>query len=536
MNRSTPRRGDDQNPGPDAPPAASASPATSARTRRDVAFDLPTRVLRAAVPATLAAGFLALYPSIAPRIIERLGDGFQPWLVTVYVSSLVLLFVIDAWMRDRRILRLRMESHDAQRAAVAERQRAEDLRFVVDVASEMNGRERLESALLQVLYRLRDAFPFEVGYVFLREGEGALVRRGVCPLTAVVSRRAESLAKQTLEMNAFPHPNPICRFGEPDRAEAVTCPIRVQDEVIGVIVLEQPGELREHDQSRLLAVADRLGASLNGIRLLAEVEARERALRHAYRELRTTARQLARSAALEQAQGVARAVSEVMEGPTSAILAELARLRDDGALKVSATARRRVEQVRARALEIREQTAELRRLAGQTGRLSEQDVNDATIGAVDLVLPDLKRSGIELRVALGHDLPPVRVDEGVLVQVVTRVLRRARASLRRAPGTRLISIETRSAGRGVRVVVRDNSSGSSALRFDQFLRGAAGGDGTGAAGPGGSKLRRALRELDRDVFRGDLDAHGILVESSERIGEGRQWTVWVRGLPSGTRL
>lgn len=485
------------------------------------------------MPAALAAGFLALYQPISPAIVDRLGPGFSPMLVAAYVATLVGLFAADAWIRDRRLFRLQIAATDAERSAREERQRSDDLRFVIDVAAALNGRERLESSLLRVLERVREVFPFDVGYVFLLEGERSLIRRGICPITAYPSRRAEQLAAQTLEMMAFPQPNPICSFGDPDHADAVTCPIWVQEDIIGVIVLEQPGELRESAQARLLAVADRLGASLNGVRLLDEVEARERTLRHAYRELRASGRSLARSAAREEAQQLGLAVHEILDGPTSAGLAELSRLRDDLDrldLPAGAAPRRRIERIRLQIKEIQAHADELRDLSSRPGPVTEQEINDAVVGVIDLVIPDFKRAGIEVRISLANTLPSLRFDEGALANVLNRVLRSARASLRSTPSPRRLSIETTPAGRGVKVVIRDNSAGAGSRGIDELVR-----RPTHRA-PGASLLRNVLRETDRDLLRGDMTQSGISVHTQEELGTGRQWTVWVRGIPAGSVL
>ena len=105
--------------------------------------DLARRMLRALVPAVLAGGFMALYPAIAERVVERYGRGFEPRWVALYVTVLVALFLVDAWVRDRRLARLREEAQRERERAEAAHQRAEALRLLLDVAAALAAGDRL---------------------------------------------------------------------------------------------------------------------------------------------------------------------------------------------------------------------------------------------------------------------------------------------------------------------------------------------------------------------------------------------------------
>lgn len=495
------------------------------------ASDLPTRALRALVPTSLALGIIALYPPISDRVVLRLGPGFRPSLVALYVATLVSLFLLDAWMRDRRLSKVRARASRAERRADLQNQRAEELRFVLDVASELNGRDRIESSLFRVLERLRTEIPFTTGHVFIRESDnGQLQRRGICPLTTVPSERSERLAHQTVDLEAYDNKNPVCLYGPAERPDAVGCVIRFQDQVIGVLVLEGVRARRETDQTRLLALADRLGASLNGMRVLATVEARERVLRHAYQELRLSGRRLARSTTLEEGAKIGRAAAEALREPLESALGELRRL------KRLVAPEHRSEAFNSCADALRGQLErlgacrqELRDLGNRAGRPGEVAVNEALIAAVDLVLPDLKRSGIDLRLSLARDLPEIHMDEGILVHFLTRILRRERAFLRRAQLPRILMIETRPYGEGVKMLLRDNSAGLAREAPAGLLV-------PPASAAAHSPLHLALKQQERSDLGGNLDAHGISVELAPELGNGLTWIVCLRGVSAGSLL
>ena len=389
----------------DREPARQGRQPTTSWGRR--AGDLRTPLLRALVPAALAIGIIALYPPISDAVVERLGTGFRPQLVSIYVATLVGLFLLDAFARDRRVRKTRERAARAELRAERQHQRAEELRFVLDVAGELNGRDRIESSLFRVLARLHEEIPFTHGHVFLRSPSNTLERRGIWPLTSSPTDRSEKLAEQTVDIETYDNDNPVAVYGPVDRPDAVACAIRFQEAVIGVLVLEGIPALREHDQPRLLALADRLGASLNGVRVLSEVESRERLLRHAYQELRHSGRRLARSAAITQASLVGRAAREAIAEPLRTAALELARLkRSVPPEHRTAAFKRGLEVMEASLHRLDDCSDELRALSEEVGDPDDLLVNEALVAAIDLVAPELKRSQIDLRLSLDRDPPP----------------------------------------------------------------------------------------------------------------------------------
>ncbi len=480
------------------------------------------RLLRALVPAALAGGIMALYPAISETVVERLGRGFEPRLVTLYVATLVGLFLLDAWARDRRFERIRAAAVQAEARAEFERVRADELRLVLDVARELERRDRIESALLCVLEKVRERIPFATGCVYLKDSDSAaLVRRGVCPLTAAVPREAQRCAEEALAAAASLGAGGV--RSDAVRAGMHACLVRAGGDAVGAIVLCGAGDLAEHEQAQLLAVADRLGAALNGLRLLDELEGKERALRRAYRELRVSGSRLARARAMEQATVVGQAADSALSGPIAAALEAVRRIaRGLGSGDAVSPIAANLERLKGCLLQIRECCAELKNLGRRGGRPSRQQVNDALVAALDLAVPDLKRAGIEVRLALGRDLPEILMDAGMLERLLARLLRRARAALRRAPLPRRLSIETRSYGAGVSIVLRDNSAGLSSRGVEEMVQGS-------KREADASQFERALRHAERSLFAADAAAHGVSIDTDEQIGEGRTVTVHLRG-------
>lgn len=469
----------------------------------------------------LAAGVVALYPAIAGKVVDRLGRGFESHLVAVYVGTLVGLFLVDTWARDRRLERLRQAAFDATRQAEGMHQRAEELRFVLDVAAGLDGEDGVESALLHALERLRERVGFATGYVYLRDrSSGRLARRGMAPLTARPSARALAFATRTLRAGAAAGESRVHVDGTDEGLLAG--PIVAQGDVIGLIVLEGAHGTGEADHARLMAVADRLGAALNTFRLLEELAAKERALRQANRELRMTGTRLARTSARAEATAVGIAASTAIDRPTEDALEAARQVERDLPVEAAAAVRGRLRRLRDDLLELRRLGSELRELGRRVGQPTEVQVNDALVAAIDLMVPDLKRAGIEVRMALDPRLAAVRIDEGILVHLFTRALRNARRSLRRAARPRRLDLETGPYGEGVKVVLRDNSAGVGSGGVERVVHRAPSEDGT-------ANLQEAVRKSGRELLHADLRAHGVTVETHEVPGEGRTLTICLRG-------
>jgi hypothetical protein len=499
--------------------------------------DVARRLLRALVPAVLAGGFMALYPAIAERVVERYGRGFEPPFVALYVTALVVLFLADAWVRDRRLARLRAEAQRERDRAEAAHQRAEALRLLLDVAAALETDERLEAALANALGRASSSLSFQRAAVYLAEQRsGRLSRRGVWPLTASFDAAEHEAANATFrtlrdgdatrgaqadDTRPGPAVLAIASTSEGNSEPARVCVLlRARGEPLGLLVCEGIEAAAEDTAARLGAIADRLAMAVLGKRLFAELEAKERALRHAYRELRTSGRNLARSRAAEEAGIVGHAAAAALSEPLRRALDDARALRAEFAgYGGFESGRGLLEHLVARLKEMRSSLGELRRVGDGADDARPLDVNDVLVSALDLALPGLRRAGIEARLALSDRIDPVVSDEAMLQRVIQRALSASRASLRRAPAPRRLMVETRRFGDGVRISITDNGPG---------LRPRSGQPASRAS----SSLKEALSQSSKSFQRNRLRSAGISVRQSETVGVGRTTTIVVNPRPT----
>lgn len=462
------------------------------------------------VPASLAGGIVLLYPSIADEVVARFGVGFRPGLVAIYVVTLVLLFLVDATLRDRRLLELDRKALAAERRAESESVRARELGLILDLGSILEREERLECALVGVLERLRQETPFSCAAIYAPDPVSlALVRRGVCPLTALPSPGAEALARRVCAESALGAPPAL----DPSGSD-VALPLVHKGETLGALVLEGVTQLSQAEETRLRAAAERIASALAGRRLLHDLDAKERALRQAWHELRNSGRQLARSAAETEAAAVAEAAGHAVLEP-----ARDAR-RDLRAIRRSLVERDADECGLAR---IDERLAVLEAIAKDllkrgdvVAAPSRVDLNDLVVAAVDLVTPELRRAAIDVRMRLDHELQPVQVAEGALYHVVVKLLRRSRAELRGSPGPRRLEISTRRGGEAGRIEIRANSAGV-------------------APKPDSDPIRKDRNEKDLEWSRPShwkvlLRTAKVRVRQRRTLGEGTTFTITIPGV------
>jgi hypothetical protein len=414
--------------------------------------ELAQRLLRMAVPATLAGGIVALYPAIADRVVAQLGPGFRPGLVALYVATLVTLFLLDGFLRDRRLARMRRVAERAERSAEVERERARELSLVLELGSALESADRLETGLLDALERLRREVPFTCGAVYLIEdGFRSPQRRGICPLTALPSEAALAALERAGESGE-------ARFETEGAAAACAAvPLKARGETLGFLLCEGLPSLDAATRSRSLAAADRIASAVAQLKLLAEVEDKERALRTAWQELRLSGQRLARQSAKAETAAFAAEAGEMLARPATDALRELGRLRRS--LRANGELPPELARVEEKVETIRQRAEELLARGHRRERPRDVVVNDLVVAAVDLVLPELKRARIEVRLAFDRGLTTVQVAEGPLFHLLVRLLRRLRSELRRAPSPRRLFLETQVLGAGARIRLRANTAG-----------------------------------------------------------------------------
>ncbi len=414
--------------------------------------DLTTRVFRMLVPASLAGGIVALYPAIADSVVAKFGPGFRPGLVAIYVATLVLLFLADAALRDKRQSWLARVAAQAEKRAEGEMQRSRELCLMLDLASALEGDERLESALLSALERLRVDVPFNFAAVFAAEGDGpGLHRRGICPLTMQLPERlADQLTRLTGEGE-----NGLYRLESQEPTIAVS--LRTGGTQIGFLVVEGADVANEVVTRRLRAAADRLAAAMATRRLISDLHSKEKSLRLAWRELRMSGQRVARSTARAETAALAERCGDTLLEPLREARTELRQLRRS--LTASDVADPRLDRIEKRLGEIERRTLDLIASSRFDEPTKSIDLNEVVVAAVDLVAPELTRARVEVRMRLDPALDKIVAAEGPLHHVLVRVLRRLRAELRHTPGPRRLEIETAAAGAGARILLKANSAG-----------------------------------------------------------------------------
>jgi hypothetical protein len=478
-------------------------------------LDFATRGLRMLVPASLAVGVIALYPAIAPTVVARFGPGFEPRFVGLYVATLVSLFLIDTALRDRRLGRLAHTARAAERRADGEAERAHELELMLDLASALEGEARLESALTAALDRLRIDLPFECATVFAPDStSGALIRRGICPLTALPSAAAELAAREAFAAGAGESPT------EHAATRLVVIRLMAQGIAVGTLVLEGIDELSATARTRLRAAGDRIAATIAARRLVAELDAKERALRQAWHELRHSGRRLARSAADAEAAAVAEAAGNAIVEPVRELRREARKLRR--ALEAGNPDSATLDHLERGLADLETRGDEFLNRSEWLEPCRAVDINDLIVAAIDLVTPELKRSHVEVRMRFDSELGTVETAEGPLYHVVVRLLRRLRAELRRSPLPRRIEISTRAAGTGARLELKANTAG---------LSGPSRADSKSSKNISDNSLRRS----SRSAWQRLLKAARVSIRQERALGLGHVFTLTLPG-KKGARL
>lgn len=90
--------------------------------------------------------------------------------------------------------------------------------------------------------------------------------------------------------------------------------------------------------------------------------------------------------------------------------------------------------------------------------LEEENVGELVTASVDATRRELSRHGVRVELEVESDVPPVRVDDGQIRQVLFNLMRNAREAM---PGGGTIRVAVRRGGEGVDVLVDDDGEGMS---------------------------------------------------------------------------
>jgi two-component system, NtrC family, sensor kinase len=150
-------------------------------------------------------------------------------------------------------------------------------------------------------------------------------------------------------------------------------------------------------------------------------------------------------------------------------------------------------------------------------RLEEEDIAEVVREACDFMRGDLRRHGVEARLELGRELPPVRVDEAQIKQALFNLLRNAREAMP-GGGTVVVGVREgdRSNGGGVEVTIDDEGTGidpeTRERLFEPFFTTKSHGTGLGLA-----------------ITRQIVEAHGGRLDCSARQEGGTRFVVHLPG-------
>lgn len=172
-------------------------------------------------------------------------------------------------------------------------------------------------------------------------------------------------------------------------------------------------------------------------------------------------------------------------------------------------------------------------------RLEDENIGDIVREACDFVRADMARNGVELRLSIQPDLPPVKADEAQLKQALFNLLRNAREAMDKAidkardkagdrgqahasAGTIDVRLERGAAG-GVLITVEDEGAGikpaARARLFEPFFSTKSHGTGLGLA-----------------ITRQIVQAHGGSISCEAREQRGTRFSIHLPEAASGERV
>ena len=105
-----------------------------------------------------------------------------------------------------------------------------------------------------------------------------------------------------------------------------------------------------------------------------------------------------------------------------------------------------------------------------TEQKTHLDINKEIRSVLAIVRSDLREQGIESRVSLGRDLPPVTANEVQLQQVILNLVMNASESMI-AEKSRILSVESKATGPDrVRVSIADTGSGIDPANIERIFK------------------------------------------------------------------
>ena len=289
-------------------------------------------------------------------------------------------------------------------------------------------------------------------------------------------------------------------------------PLKFSGEVIGTLTVQDDRANRAfsgEDVKTLELLSPQVTVFIRNARLYQELEERIEAQRVAEERLVRSARL---AAVGEMAAGVAHELNNPLTTVTGFAELILDELPKDAAYKAD------LELVLREAQRARDVVRRLLDFSRQSEILRTQvDVNEVLSDALALIHHLARISGVETRIALWDDLPPLRVDRNQMQQVFLNIMHNAIQAMP-AGGNLIVksSVETRNGAHWVAVRVADSGPGIKkehvAQIFEPFFTTKPSGTGTG---------------LGLSISYGIVSDHGGFIEVESEEGQGAAFTVWL---------
>lgn len=207
---------------------------------------------------------------------------------------------------------------------------------------------------------------------------------------------------------------------------------------------------------------DRIAVAVENAQLFRELQGSLEALRNAQT-------QLVRAARLSAVGELAAGVAHQINNPLTTIIADaqlLVRAVDSAHPAHSSASA--IFQAGWRAQRVVQRLLNFSR--PDEGEYAPTSVNDTLVNALDLVGAHVERGGVQLKLALAGDLPPIQANENQLEEVWINLLMNARDALsEQQPGFIALSSRLAPGGEAVEVEVSDNGRGIGEAERDQVF-------------------------------------------------------------------
>ncbi len=430
-------------------------------------------------------------------------------------AEAVVLYDEDAGVRAANSIVLSVQPGiDVDRTLDAEElaRRLEVLRDVGAVLGSTLDRDELLGELLRSIMRV---VPAERAFLLLRNEEtGELEPRAVWP----VGEGPEELAisRSIIDRAMDDHATLLLsdaladeRFGDMESVRdlqirsAICAPLLRAGEVLGVIFLDTTAATHVFDRGdaeMVSSIASQAAIAIENARLYTELKA-------AYEELKNAQEHMVRTEKLSTIGTLSATIAHDMANAVSPMVTLVDLALDRGELdEFTQTS---LERQLQRLLALVERLKSFARPEGL--EMEPTDLNEVVDGALSLIRTELQHEGVEIKLDLAEDLPPVRAIPTQLDRVILNLCLNAIEAMESEPRT--LTIKTERDGDEVAVSVADTGPGIppelQTRLFEPFFTTKETGTGMGLF-----SCRRIVE-----------DEHGGTIEIDSRVGEGTTVTV-----------